>query len=184
MSVCSIRHNFRVLHLIEDLLAIFCPEGVPLVATDLVAINDIIVAASGVLIEENTLQGEEALRWGELFKAGNGKRSPDCLRDKWNSTLLLKPATLAGRWLVSWIRVSLPLRSKIRQGSFQSQPLWRLNGSICLTTFISQKLSVLLKGGVAVGGVVALAVAHVVEVVMDVVETIYVRERRVLKLFT
>ena len=43
------------------------------------------------------------------------------------------------------------------------------------------------------GGVVALAVAHVVEVVMDVVETIYVmdvvetiymRERCVLKLFT
>ena len=101
MSVHSIRHNFRIIHLIEDLLG-----------------------------------------------------------------------CLAGRWLVSWIRVSLPLRSKIKQGSFQSQPLWRLNGSICLTTLISQKLSVLLKGGVAMGGVVALEVAHVVEVVVDVVERV------------
>ena len=59
MSVRSIRHNFRVLHLIEDLIAVFSPEGIPLVATDLVAVNDIIAAASGVLLEVTRLLKRE-----------------------------------------------------------------------------------------------------------------------------
>ena len=59
MLVRSIHHNYRVLRLIEDLLEVFAPSRVPFVATELAAVNDILAAASGVLIEVTRLLKRE-----------------------------------------------------------------------------------------------------------------------------
>ena len=51
MSVRIVRHNYRLLFHIEDLLSVFNPGDTPLVSTDLDTINDLISAATGVLKE-------------------------------------------------------------------------------------------------------------------------------------
>ena len=51
MSVRVVRHNYRLLFLIEDLLLVFNPEDAPLVSTDLPTVNDLIAAATGVFKE-------------------------------------------------------------------------------------------------------------------------------------
>ena len=50
MSVRAVKLNFRVLHLLEDILSVLKPEGVVLVPTDLVKVGAMIV----VLLEEVT----------------------------------------------------------------------------------------------------------------------------------
>ena len=51
MSIRNIRLNYRVLHLIDDLLEVFCPDGAQYVATNLTDVNDLIQAATTVLFE-------------------------------------------------------------------------------------------------------------------------------------
>ena len=47
------------MHLIEVLLEVFAPNGIALVATDLVVVNDILAAASGVPVEVTRLLRRE-----------------------------------------------------------------------------------------------------------------------------
>ena len=66
------------------------------------------------------------------------------------------------------------LHLRIRLGSFPLQPLWRPSANTCPIIWTLPRLSVLLEGAVAVGGVVALAVAHMVEDVVGVVVDVVV----------
>ena len=65
MSVRAVKLNFRVLHLLEDILSVLKPEGVVLVPTDLVKVGAMIV----VLLEEVT-----RLLLRELRGLPSGKR--------------------------------------------------------------------------------------------------------------
>ena len=51
MSVRVVRHNYRLLFHVEDLLTVFNPGNTPLVSNDLDTINDLISAATGDLKE-------------------------------------------------------------------------------------------------------------------------------------
>ena len=59
MSVRALHHNYKILHLVEDLLSVFSPNGVSLVITDVAVASDIISAASAVLIEISRLLRRE-----------------------------------------------------------------------------------------------------------------------------
>ena len=73
MSVRVVRHNYRLLFHVEDLLTVFNPGNTPLVSKDLDTINDLISAATGVLKEVvrlikreseiHTVVQESHLRW-------------------------------------------------------------------------------------------------------------------------
>ena len=68
------------------------------------------------------------------------------------------------------------LHLRIRLGSFPLQPLWRPSANTCPITWTLPRLSVLLEGAVAEGGVVALAVVHMVEDLVGVVVDVVVEE--------
>ena len=59
MSVRALHHNFKILHLVEDLLSVFNPNGVPLAITDVAVASDIISAATTVLVEVSRLLRRE-----------------------------------------------------------------------------------------------------------------------------
>ena len=59
MSVRSLEHNYKFFHMVEDLLEVFAPNGVSMVATDLAAVSDILAAASFVFFEITRLSRRE-----------------------------------------------------------------------------------------------------------------------------
>ena len=52
MSVRAVKLNYRVLHLLEDIMSVLKPEGVVYVPTDLVKVGAVIVAQVVLLEEE------------------------------------------------------------------------------------------------------------------------------------